>query len=230
MRLGKFLTTDSTKPRGALARALRWAGSRRRVLRGQGRERSAAEWDQEYAAGRWAYLEETSELARHAVLVSYMEHLRVADAVLDVGCGTGVLFEKLRPLGCRRYLGVDLSAAAIDIASARFSDPRGSFVAADGQAFEPPGEFDCVVFNEVLYFFRDPAATVERYERWLRPGGLVLVSTCTAFSGGERILERLKSRRALVDETRVTAGDREWSWIVSVLRPADQLARTIPAV
>jgi 2-polyprenyl-3-methyl-5-hydroxy-6-metoxy-1,4-benzoquinol methylase len=210
--------SDSTsRPPGTMSRVLQWAGWKRQQPPHPAR--SADEWNQEYASGRWDYLEGTSELARHSVLVGYLDHLGVTQRVLDVGCGMGVLFPKLRLSGCTRYVGVDLSSQAIGSAVARYPDPRATFVAADGQEYLPDGQFDAVIFNEVLYFFREPELTVARYANCLQESGLILVSTCTAFRGGEAILDRLRASHTIVDETRITANRQSWSWIVSVFKP-----------
>jgi hypothetical protein len=51
----------------------------------------------------------------------------------------------------------------------------------------------------------------------LAPDGLLLISTCTGFKRGLPILAALKQTYTMIDETRVTHGDKEWSWICTVL-------------
>src|SRR3954451_6694724 len=141
---------------------------------------SAATWDAQYVAGRWAYLGELPELARFSVLAGYLSHFKPGGAILDIGCGEGALARRLPAGAFRRYVGVDLSAAAIEKA-VRAAASNTSWIAADAQNYEPTERFDAVVFNEVVYFFADPAGTVERYARALNDGGILLFSINTAF-------------------------------------------------
>jgi len=60
---------------------------------------------------------------------------------------------------------------------------------------------------------------VERYVRSLNPGGLLLVSLCTAARGSDAILSRLKRAYAIVDEVRVVHSGRNVSWVCTALRP-----------
>jgi 2-polyprenyl-3-methyl-5-hydroxy-6-metoxy-1,4-benzoquinol methylase len=177
---------------------------------------SAATWDAEYAAGRWAYLGALPELARFSVLAGYLHHFKPGGAILDVGCGEGALAKRLAAGDYRRYVGVDLSAAAIENA-ARSAAPNTSWIAADAQSYAPTERFDAIVFNEVVYFFADPAGTVERYARALNDGGILLLSINTAFRGGMAILADLKERYAPLDETRVTHENNDWSWVCTAL-------------
>lgn len=177
---------------------------------------SAATWDAQYAAGRWAYLGELPELARFSVLAGYLRHFKPGGAILDVGCGDGVLASRLHASDYRRYVGVDLSAAAIQKAT-QAAVPNASWTAEDAQRYAPTERFDAIVFNEVLYYFADPPDTVQRYARALNEGGILLLSINTAFRGGTAILADLKTRYATLDETRVTNGSNDWSWVCTAL-------------
>jgi SAM-dependent methyltransferase len=215
---------ETTTP-GLLQSATRWIGFHFR--RGQNRVLPSADtWDAQYESGRWTYLGQLAELSRYSVLVGYMLHFKPGGAVLDVGCGEGVLLRRLEPHGYSRYVGVDLSSSAITALAERHSE-RLSFFAADGEHYVPTEQFDIIVFNEVLYFFHDPLGAVERYASSLRSGGILLVSICTAFKGGTAILDRLKRVYTVLDETRVTHADNPWSWICVALatQPSDSIER-----
>jgi 2-polyprenyl-3-methyl-5-hydroxy-6-metoxy-1,4-benzoquinol methylase len=189
-----------------------------RSRRSDGLLQSAQTWEAQYAAGRWDFLGELSELARFSVLAGYICHLQPAGAVLDCGCGQGMLLRRLPSSSYARYVGIDVSASAIAVAK-QAQNERSEFLVADCELYSPVENFDVMVFNEVLCCLGDPLRTVERYARSLNPGGLVLVSLCTAARGSATILWRLKRAFALVDEVRVVHGDRGVSWVCTALRP-----------
>jgi SAM-dependent methyltransferase len=205
----------------------------RQVRRGEERTgrgdapQAAARWDEQYRSGRWDFLAGSDELARFGVLVAYLQRLAPGGAVLDVGCGEGVLAELLRPLGYRRFVGVDVAAAAIERA-ARRADERTTFVAADAERWEPPGRFDAVVLNECVYYFEAPLATVERLARHLAPGGVMLVSAFATLRS-RAVLRALRRAFAVRDEVEVA--HRKGRWTILVLDPPRGAAttETLPA-
>lgn len=199
--------------------AARWLQSLLdRGRRSDGLVQPAQTWEAQYAAGRWDFLADLSELARFSVLAGYVCHLKPGGAVLDAGCGQGVLLQRL-PRSCySRYVGIDVSGSAISVAQ-RQQNERSTFLAADCEQYSPAEQFDVLVFNEVLCCLRDPLRTVERYARSLNPGGLLLVSMCTAARGSATILWRLKQAYATVDEVRVVHSGRRVSWVCAALRP-----------
>ena len=93
-------------------------------------------------------------------------HLKPGGAVLDVGCGQGVLARRLANSSYSRYVGIDLSGSAISVAQQQPPE-RSSFFAADCEDYSPTEQFDVIVFNEVLCCLHDPLRTVERYARSL---------------------------------------------------------------
>jgi len=177
------------------------------------------QWNSEYESGKWAYLGGLPELARYSILIGYLQHFKPGGSILDVGCGEGVLHRRLQPHAYSRYLGVDCAGSAIRTLQARGAG-NSAFIAADAESYLPAERFDALVFNEVLYYFRDPDSALARYARALNSGGIILVSTCTLSGPGSAILARLRGSYAVLDETTVSHAAGACSWVVSVLAPA----------
>jgi trans-aconitate methyltransferase len=91
---------------------------------------------------------------------------RPGERILDLGCGDGVLTQKLAELGCD-VVGVDASAALVGRARELGLDAR----VADGQRLEFAAEFDAVFSNAALHWMADPDRVIRGVHRALRPGG-----------------------------------------------------------
>jgi SAM-dependent methyltransferase len=88
------------------------------------------------------------------------------ERILDLGCGDGVLTERLVEAGCV-VVGVDSSAAQVAAACARGLDAR--VLAGESLPFER--EFDAVFSNAALHWMKQADRVVEGVHRALRPGG-----------------------------------------------------------
>lgn len=215
------MRNQGVRRHGLLEHAARWLQLLiDRGRRSDGLLQSAQTWEAQYAAGRWDFLTQLSELARFSILAGYIWHLKPAGAVLDVGCGHGALLRRLPDCSYSRYVGIDVSPSAISVAQEQHNE-RSAFLAADCEDYSPAEQFDVIVFNEVLCCLRDPLRTVERYTRSLNPTGLLLVSMCTAARGSASILWQLKRAYAGVDEVRIVHGGRKVSWVCAALRPEE---------
>jgi SAM-dependent methyltransferase len=171
-------------------------------------------WEEQYRQGGWEFMRRLDELARYSVIAGYLHHLKPGGSVLDVGSGEGLLADHLRPFGYSRYLGVDLSEAAIRQAAGR-EDDRTAFAAADAEAYVPPERWDAIVFNECVYYFNDPVGSVRRYEGFLEEDGVLIVSTFRS-RRADVIVKRLLETYRLLEETAIS--NRKGTWVVRVMK------------
>jgi len=88
------------------------------------------------------------------------------ERILDLGCGDGVLTERLVELGAR-VTGVDASPEMVEAARARGLDAR----VMDATALAFAREFDAVFSNAVLHWMRDQESALAGVARALVPGG-----------------------------------------------------------
>ncbi len=88
------------------------------------------------------------------------------ETILDLGCGDGVLTEKIAAAGAR-VVGVDASEAMVEAARARGLEAH----LADGQKLDFDRQFDAVFSNATLHWILDPGAVARGVFRALRPGG-----------------------------------------------------------
>ncbi|MGP9813838.1 class I SAM-dependent methyltransferase [Rhodopseudomonas sp. NSM] len=181
-------------------------------------------WDAEYGDGRWNYIGQLHENSRYWAIIGYMDAFRRDGEYLDVGCGDGVLFRRFRALGYQRYVGIDISDVAIE-KLAPHQDDRTIFAQADGNVHEPEGRFDVVVFNESLYYLRDPIRSLERYAQSLKPGGCIIVSTYTASRRSRAVLREAKRAFEVVDEAQTTQGLN--SWLCTVFKKTKTAVATL---
>lgn len=175
-------------------------------------------WETDYRKGRWAFMEDLDEIARYHVIIGYIQHLQQDGAILDVGCGEGILLKRMPPRAYARYVGIDVSQQAVDRAG-RLGGPKALFKQADAETYAPDGSFDVIVFNETLFYFKQPLDTLHHYSRFLAKDGLIITSMFTASPRAMAILRHVKEHYALMDEVKTLHGKK--SWICSVFRPRD---------
>lgn len=95
--------------------------------------------------------------------------------VLDVACGTGILFPFYLERDVGRITGVDLSSGMIDRAREKFEDPRIELITGDVEQLTLPC-FDCCVVYNAFPHFEDPSRLIEALSKNLGPGGRLTVA------------------------------------------------------
>ncbi|WP_303784993.1 class I SAM-dependent methyltransferase [Sandarakinorhabdus limnophila] len=91
---------------------------------------------------------------------------RDGERVLDLGCGDGVLTQKLINAGSD-VVGVDADPAMVAAAQAKGIDAR----LGDARALDFDGEFDAVFTNAALHWVGQPDVVTAGVKRALKPGG-----------------------------------------------------------
>ena len=88
------------------------------------------------------------------------------ERILDLGCGDGVLTEKIGAIGAT-VVAVDAAPDMVAAAKARGLDAR----VIPGQSLAFEGEFDAVFSNAALHWMRPQETVLDGVRRALKPGG-----------------------------------------------------------
>ncbi len=104
------------------------------------------------------------------------ENLPRLRRVLDLGCGTGMLFRLLSERA-DFVVGIDLSREMLRLAKLKANE-RVALVQADADSLPFVDEsFDAVVSMTMLQNVPDPAVTLKEIARVLRKGGLAIITS-----------------------------------------------------
>jgi len=129
--------------------------------------KNASTWDDDPAVVAYA----------NAAFASLREHvvLRATDRVLDFGCGTGLLTERIAP-SVSQLVSVDASPAMVDVLRRKALPNVVPLVATwtpESVAVDPEttAGFDLVVCSSVCAFLDDYPGAVAMLGGLLRPGG-----------------------------------------------------------
>jgi len=98
--------------------------------------------------------------------------------ILEIGCGTGYLTERLRREHAgARLTALDLAPALVAAARERLGPNGGvAWVVADAESWGR-GAFDLIISNAVFQWLTRPGEALAAYFHRLRPGGVLAFST-----------------------------------------------------
>lgn len=132
--------------------------------------------------GSYSLANELNPAQRHRwrLVVRELEGLRDQALVVDLGCGSGALLERIgRARPASRLVGIDVEPSALKLAKQRL--PAAEFVRGDldrdAGAGEPlRGQADAVVCSEVLEHLEAPESALRLAAVLLQPGGRLVVT------------------------------------------------------
>ena len=94
--------------------------------------------------------------------------------VLDVACGTGVLFPDYLKRGAASVTGIDISPEMAKIAAGKF--PEVNVICGDVETTEFDRQFDAIMVYNAFPHFPDPAHLIEVLAGLTKPGGRLSVA------------------------------------------------------
>ena len=102
---------------------------------------------------------------------------REGQRILDVACGTGVLFDYYLNRNVASVTGIDISPEMAKIAAAKYAgNPKVQVVCGDVEEAKFVEEFDCIVVYNAFPHFPDPKRLICRLADLLKEGGRMTVA------------------------------------------------------
>lgn len=94
--------------------------------------------------------------------------------ILDIACGTGVLFPYYYEKGVASVTGIDISTEMVKIAKEKF--PGATVIKGDAEGFPFEKEFDVIMIYNAFPHFMNPDALFENLDKYLKNGGRISVA------------------------------------------------------
>jgi ubiquinone/menaquinone biosynthesis C-methylase UbiE len=117
-----------------------------------------------------------NEILEQITMYSLLPELKDAQ-VLDLGCGAGELCRRIKALGARSVIGVDISANMLELA--RKDDSEGitfQNVPMEDVQFDIES-FELIVSSLAFHYIPDLREMFGKIHRWLKPSGVFIFST-----------------------------------------------------
>lgn len=96
--------------------------------------------------------------------------------VLDVACGTGVLFPDYLQRNVGMVVGVDIAPEMANIAAAKYDDPRICVICGDIQELTFSDRFDCIMIYDAFPHFSEPDKLVAHLSTCLVDRGRLTIA------------------------------------------------------
>lgn len=178
-------------------------------------------WDKQYKAGQWENLKSEKESKRYFQIIDYLKRYGPANpSILDIGCGDGVLNERMNEFEFSYFLGLDFSKVSIEQAKKK-NFPKAEFISEDAVTFQPTRKFDAIVFNEAFYYIHDSEKNnvLNRMLDHLNEDGVIITSI---YREGIGCWEYFKENSKLkeLDFTTVETGEELQYWKIGVYKKA----------
>ena len=127
------------------------------------------------------------------------------ERILDLGCGTGQLTEKIAIAGSV-VMGIDGDPSMIE--KAKHNYPHLQFAVADARNFQVEQPFDAVFSNAVLHWIPEPDAVIQSIHQALKPRSRFVAE----FGGKGNVQEITKALYGVLAEMSYTLSEMPIPW------------------
>jgi len=99
-------------------------------------------------------------------------------AVLDVGCGPGIIFKSLKKKGYDTVHGIDVSPEMVAACKERYkSDPDIHIFVGDVENIDVPNNtYDLIIAMGLVEYLEEDSKALSEISRILKPGGVALIT------------------------------------------------------
>lgn len=118
-----------------------------------------------------------ADMIRHEdVIAAILDNAGIGQGVdvLDVACGTGVLFPDYLSRGVGSLTAVDIAPEMVRIAREKY--PQAQVLCGDVEEVTFDRQFDCIVVYNAFPHFPEPEKLINRLSNLLKPGGILTVA------------------------------------------------------
>lgn len=121
---------------------------------------------------------DSMDRADEGIVAEILDNARIGKglSVLDVACGTGVMFPRYIEREVLSVDGIDISAEMIKLAKSKFPRENIRLTVADAELYEPGILFDRIMVYNAFPHFPDPIRLIGRLSALLKRGGVLSVA------------------------------------------------------
>ncbi|MEO6348697.1 MAG: class I SAM-dependent methyltransferase [Aquaticitalea sp.] len=174
-------------------------------------------WNKQYKNGLWDNLNSETERIRYQTIIDFIStYGSKHPKILDLGCGAGILCNRLKNVDYNYFLGMDFSSVSIEKANSLHLN-KAEFICADLHIFMPNQNFDIIVFNEVFYYINDNEKenVLNRMIGCLNEDGIFITSM---YREGISCWEVFDSKLKQLQFTTVTTDNEKTYWKIGVYK------------
>lgn len=123
-------------------------------------------------ATRW----DDEPIAEKKIINTILDNAEITEGinVLDIGCGTGVMFPFYMERNVQSITAVDLSPEMVKIAKSKFS--QATVICGDAENITFDKKFDVIMIYNAFPHFPDPEKLIENLSKHLKDGGRLSIA------------------------------------------------------